>query len=279
MPSLAKLSQRWSSSTSDSLTAVQTPRRLARGDNALISWRRLGVECLVLLLLLSWGITMTVVLSSSFSQCRTLGPLRHVDRFVNFQTQYASGGSGHWQIGVDGLLGVSATASRNASWVVEWQPELKGWFCLRWLQPGPFELRLLEAVAPSSDPPWVLRAGRYGCHDDSQLFTFRGRSLYSKTVGSYINLRSQQHLRTHGDVFPWKPLTKETRQTYLLVDAFPELPVDTSAHERRLLAFIAAREVSASIASGLRLATAASHNPQQQLDAMTGVANKSSAAY
>jgi|TARA_B100000524_G_scaffold309992_1_gene186155 hypothetical protein len=243
MRSPAKLSQRWTSSADDSLGEASTPRRL-REEGPLIVWKRLRVECLVLLLLISWGVTMSVVVSSRFSHCRTSGPLQHIDRFVNFQTQHAIEG-GHWTVDANGLLAVSSVTLHNASWAIEWQPELKGWFCLRWLQRGGSELRLLEAAGSSGEMPWVLRTGTYGCRKDAQLFKFRGRSLFSKGTGSFVNLRARRHLRTHGDTQPWRPLLRETRLTYLIIDAFPELPVDTQAYERRLLDLIAAREDSA----------------------------------
>ena len=227
MRSPAKLSQRWTSSADDSLGEASTPRRL-REEGPLIVWKRLRVECLVLLLLISWGVTMSVVVSSRFSHCRTSGPLQHIDRFVNFQTQHAIEG-GHWTVDANGLLAVSSVTLHNASWAIEWQPELKGWFCLRWLQRGGSE----------------LRTGTDGCRKDAQLFKFRGRALFSKGTGSFVNLRARRHLRTHGDTQPWRPLLRETRLTYLIIDAFPELPVDTQAYERRLLDLIAAREDSA----------------------------------
>ena len=85
----------------------------------------------------------------------------------------------------------------------------------------------------------MLRLGRIGCTGAAeQLFQYRGRSMYSRGVDGYVNLRDWQHLRVHGDRMPWTPMRKESRMTRVSVEVVGETAAEAVAVNERLLALV-----------------------------------------
>ena len=76
----------------------------------------------------------------------------------------------------------------------------------------------------------MLRLGRIGCTGAAeQLFQYRGRSMYSRGVDGYVNLRDWQHLRVHGDRMPWTPMRKESRMTRVSVEVVGETAAELAS--------------------------------------------------
>ena len=198
----------------------------------LFSSRRLALECAILLFILSWLAALGVLFASRYEECRG-AQASHYGRFVNIAS---ASGALSWTVGRDGVLGTTRHHPANATFLVEYRGGDKSWFCLRALP----ELRVVEAVPPRGGPQeWMLRLGRIGCTGAAeQLFQYRGRSMYSKGVDGYVNLRDWQHLRVHGDRMPWTPMRKESRMTRVSVEVVGETAAEAVAVNERLLALV-----------------------------------------
>jgi len=198
------------------------------------AWKRIVVECVVVVTVVSWLLTLLALFSSRYSACNVGGgnPLSTagLGRFINIR---GVSGAFHWRVGPDRVLALArGGAPPNATFYVEWLDS--EWFCLRCMK----DLRVLEVLPPGGDQPWTVRARSFACGDTVQLFSYRGHSLFSKGVGSYLNQRELQYVRAHGDTVPWRPLQKETRGTRIGVDVLSPSVTDTVAFERRLLAVL-----------------------------------------
>ena len=177
-------------------------------------------------------LTLGVLFASRYEECRG-AQASHYGRFVNIAS---ASGALSWTVGKDGVLGTTRHHPANATFLVEYRGGDKTWFCLRALP----ELRVVEAVPPRGGPQeWMLRLGRIGCTGAAeQLFQYRGRSMYSKGVDGYVNLRDWQHLRVHGDRMPWTPMRKESRMTRVSVEVVGETAAEAVAVNERLLALV-----------------------------------------
>ena len=173
-----------------------------------------------------------MLFASRYEECRG-AQASHYGRFVNIAS---ASGALSWTVGKDGVLGTTRHHPANATFLVEYRGGDKTWFCLRALP----ELRVVEAVPPRGGPQeWMLRLGRIGCTGAAeQLFQYRGRSMYSKGVDGYVNLRDWQHLRVHGDRMPWTPMRKESRMTRVSVEVVGETAAEAVAVNERLLALV-----------------------------------------
>ena len=192
--------------------------------------KRLVVECVFVAALLSWLLTISMLFSSRYSACSVGRADSGLGRFINIM---GMNGAVHWRVGADGVLALSkGSPPTNATFYVEWLDS--EWFCLRALQ----DLRVLEVMPPAGEQPWTVRARSFACGEAVQLFSYRGRSLFSKGVGSYLNQREAQHVRAHGDTVPWRPLQKETRGTRISVDVLSPSSAGAMAFERKLLALL-----------------------------------------
>jgi len=221
--------------------------------SALVSWRRLGGECIVLFVMCSWMIMLCMLFSSRFSECYAKSIQRALGRYVNIKS---FNGILHWEVNEAGIVGVGTRSPQNATFHVEWHDE--HWFCLRHMR----DLRIVEVMDASDENPWALRTLSYGCTNSRQLFTFRGHGIFSKAANGYINTRESQYLRAHGDNTPWKPLLRETRQARIIVESIPGTLDDVLALEGRLLTLVADLEAKTLRGPGASLSNLPAANGQ-----------------
>ena len=123
---------------------------------------------------------------------------------------YSSSTDLAWSVdAATGQVGMAETVVHGIN--IEWA---QGHFCMRWLG----DLRLIEVAMPGSADEFVLRTGRYRCDRPAQQFEMRGQSVWSVGAQSYVNIRDTWHVRAHGNTGPpWKPMTKETQATRVML--------------------------------------------------------------
>ena len=187
---------------------------------------RIAIECLVLLLLGSCSLTFL-----SWRQTKACSPPharagvgRSPVAIVSVRTGLAWSVDEHGTVVMEtrGMDDPSEPPSRQA-FHLEWQQPVgssDSYFCLRWLR----DMRLVEVALPGAADEYMLRVGgSYGCDHSAAHFAFRGSSLFSLGVGSFVNVREDWHVRAHGDKGPpWKPLRDETRATQVSVEPLPD---------------------------------------------------------
>jgi hypothetical protein len=186
------VTQRWSSPGPD-----ERSRSSFREAGQLFSWKRLGLECMVVGLLLLWLYTGSHIFASRYDECRTHSGGGQESR-ASFVSIRSLSGNYQWQAASSGVLGIARGAATNVSFHLEWRDD--AWFCLRSLA----DLRVVQVEPAGSAHAGVLRTAGYGCSSDAHLFQYKGRSIYSKGAGSYINARELKFLRAHGDTMPWR---------------------------------------------------------------------------
>lgn len=191
---------------------------------------RVAAECAALIVIFSWALTMYLWYSRAISpSCAPPHAQAGVGRSPVAIVSVHSGLA--WSVDERGTIHMSdrevdeiaAPPSRQA-FHLEWQPagtnSSGGHFCLRYLR----NMRLVEAVRHGQADEYTLRlSARYSCTNEGNFFNFRGRSLYSLGVGSFVNHREYLHVRAHGDAGPpWKPLQVETSRTHVSIEPLPD---------------------------------------------------------
>ena len=186
---------------------------------------RIAIECLLLLLLCSWSLTFL-----SWRQTKACSPPHAHAGVGRSPVAIVSVRTGlMWSVDERGVVVMHERAvdepseppSRQA-FHLEWQQPVgsDSYFCLRWLR----DMRLVEVALPGETDEYMLRVGgSYGCDHSAAHFAFRGSSLFSLGVGSFVNVRESWHVRAHGDKGPpWTALRAETRATQVSVEPLPD---------------------------------------------------------
>ncbi len=194
---------------------------------------RLAIECLLLILLVSWALNLYTWTFPAAACAIGRGspavqeyrpPICALRAFNgNYWTVETDARSGRTLLRLAALAPDAGTPDQLAFHLEQSDGE---WFCLRWMA----TMHLVEVVPPEADSlgaagggmPHTLQLGRrnHSCRSDHQRFALRGHSIYSKGAASFINTRDHRELRAHGDVGPpWRPLASETLRSRVQCEA------------------------------------------------------------